>query len=1266
MKAQQKIDCGTTPTPMVMDDILKYINTESITTEQTKKLEQNLKHCKDELALSNGLKEQRAKCDLYLNDLFKYRLTDTLHYDNIIKNISDNWSNVSELGKICMTVDEFTNLSIQTIDNTNISEFFTDIFETKSDPDDMKTVYNKFVAYMDSEHSHVIEIFNYLNKILHENKLLTLTILRKINKDAEKNTITLLHDEFYKHNKKFPYELNNTPDNMLNNFKIIFMKIYEKYELLSEKQINITIANSNTHITNNEINKYLFYLQQYKSSTSPTTPFDYTALIPVWDIYRDELLENLKGSVRIYINERPDVIVNGTVENAYYEVTDNCLKQATNKTDNNACDNEGKSGSKYQNTSNIGSIHKMITNSITSNVNLILFGYGFSGSGKTYTFVGENQLNKKGIIHLFIDECISSNYTLKLNVFESYLEVDKLWLDFERYTIPNVIAISLEELTQNHSKQIHSKITYINDKSIYNSIGGDTETSFNKIYKNIEDTRIKNKYIKMTKNNPVSSRGHLFFKFTVTDSNDKSTNITFIDMAGSETPEDIIWHEFKDFFLDQKSIFWKYDQKKTPESSYNFTFLQELQMIHNKLEYNEHTFMDIVSTDQVKNEESNKNYLLTTLLNNFKQTGNIYIHHICVTSNGITTLDDKYSTKVQGLVKYSSIIHISNEKLTDEIVQKMMKIWLLQNHETETPNYFSSYFSENNILTELDPTIDMMIYTYMFNRGEPPVVSTPITHTVIDIDGTQCTYTHDIITKKLMSSFFNSPKIYATNYIQLQFDNLVNFDDKTAARKKILITFFELVFTLLLMDFSDKLINANKSHYSDVNLQIVDVTDLKNIKNMIQKLHILFYGKFDQTAVGQSLNPNDPTDVVQLLNTYINTYNELIVSDNSTFSKYIQQIKPTLIKSSVESIKTKLIDYNMYTDDDTQYNVDESDPTKTKFMEFVKLTMLQIIQFLTDNDITKLYNESEDLVDKKVNKTNVNKKLIELLEQKLGTDTNQEITVRQGFGINSTINGLKVFINQQNNAITKVDDIIGNTDIKKTLKIKTIDDIAIAVKDNQINYDELLLVKNNDVTKLVKNNSFYDLVNKENTTNANTKFIMIGTITGRSDKQSGTKKTLEYMDLLSLFPCNASTGNGSTSDGEIPDAYSFYSYMPAFDAKCKPYTNIDFYNGNSTVSSIVSTTPQTGGSNSDFQTLLPKLKHILTKSYNATHNYNKTMYHTIYFIEYQINKERDFNKKILYLNTIKLYKDLLTKLKKLNPTMSYSKINKIIIKQLIN
>jgi len=151
------------------------------------------------------------------------------------------------------------------------------------------------------------------------------------------------------------------------------------------------------------------------------------------------------------------------------------------------------------------------------------------------------------------------------------------------------------------------------------------------------------------------------------------------------------------------------------------------------------------------------------------------------------------------------------------------------------------------------------------------------------------------------------------------------------------------------------------------------------------------------------------------------------------------------------------------------------------------------------------------------------------------------------------------------------------------------------------------------------------------------------------------------MDLLSLFPCNA-----STSDGEIPDAYSFYSYMPAFDGNCKPYTNIDFYNGNSTVSSIVSTTPQTGGSNSDFQTLLPKLKHILTKSYNATHNYNKTMYHTIYFIEYQINKERDFNKKILYLNTIKLYKDLLTKLKKLNPTMSYSKINKIIIKQLIN
>ena len=667
MNAPQKIDCGKNPNEITMEQVLKYIDTESIPTDNTKKLETDLQKCKDELEASNGLKQQQDKCKSYLNDLFKYRLADTLKYDNIIKNISDNWSNVSELGEICMTVDEFTNLSIQTIDNTNISEFFTAIFKTISDPDDMKTVYNKFVTYMDREHSHVIEIFNYLNKILHENKLLTLTILRKINKDAEKNTITLLHDEFYKHNKKFPYQLNNTPDDMLNNFKIIFMKIYEKYELLSDKQINITIANSNTHTTNNEINKYLSYLQQYKYSTSPTTPFDYTELIPVWDIYRDELLENLKGSVRIYINERPDVIVNGTVENAYYEVTDNCLKQATNKTDKNACDNEGKSGSKYQNTSNIGSIHKMITNSITSNVNLILFGYGFSGSGKTYTFVGENQLNKKGIIHLFIDECISSNYTLKLNVFESYLEVAKLWLDFERYTIPNVIDISLEESTQNHSKQIHSKkihskITYITNKSIDNSIG-DTEFSFNKIYKNIEDTRIKNKYIKMTKNNPVSSRGHLFFKFTVSDSKDKYTNITFIDMAGSETPYDIIWHEFKDFFLDQKSIFWKYEQrkKKYPESSYNFTFLQELQMIHNKLENNEHTFMDIVSTDQVKNDESNKKYLLTILLNNFKQTGSLYIHHICVTSNGITTLAGKYSTKVQGLVKYSSIIHISNE-----------------------------------------------------------------------------------------------------------------------------------------------------------------------------------------------------------------------------------------------------------------------------------------------------------------------------------------------------------------------------------------------------------------------------------------------------------------------------------------------------------------------------------------------------------------------------------------------------------------------------
>jgi len=166
-----------------------------------------------------------------------------------------------------------------------------------------------------------------------------------------------------------------------------------------------------------------------------------------------------------------------------------------------------------------------------------IFGYGYSGSGKTYTLYGKNE--DVGIIQFGLNDLIRDNYRVELiYAFDIY--------GLMNYTTSTGLVVE--------SSIIH----YIKPNEQFNK-NVDTNISINSqiidptriekgnlyaVFDKLNEFRKENKSIKETINNPESSRGHLFLTFEITK-NDKISYLTVIDMAGIEDPISIIGFYFE-------------------------------------------------------------------------------------------------------------------------------------------------------------------------------------------------------------------------------------------------------------------------------------------------------------------------------------------------------------------------------------------------------------------------------------------------------------------------------------------------------------------------------------------------------------------------------------------------------------------------------------------------------------------------------------------------------------------------------------------------
>jgi len=189
----------------------------------------------------------------------------------------------------------------------------------------------------------------------------------------------------------------------------------------------------------------------------------------------------------------------------------------------------GKGGGLKNATKNKNLFDEMCGENSPLNINsllgrsTILFGYGISGSGKSWTILGGK--GDPGLMQLLIKSLTDNGITVKpFKIFEHHLKSD----DFIKTDLSAPFFVEDKLVSGIRNFELKE---YLEEGSID--------------FKKLEKYRKTIRSIKETPNNPTSSRTHLFIVYEITKGSEKGY-VTFIDSAGKEEPLEIA----KQFYTD--------------------------------------------------------------------------------------------------------------------------------------------------------------------------------------------------------------------------------------------------------------------------------------------------------------------------------------------------------------------------------------------------------------------------------------------------------------------------------------------------------------------------------------------------------------------------------------------------------------------------------------------------------------------------------------------------------------------------------------------
>jgi hypothetical protein len=178
---------------------------------------------------------------------------------------------------------------------------------------------------------------------------------------------------------------------------------------------------------------------------------------------------------------------------------------------------------------------------------IILLLYGYSGSGKTYTLLGDvngGRGSQLGLLQLSIRSMVEHISKIDMTVKMLYgvksvgstLEISSNRPD------PNILESMDEYKTSNLT------------------IGSDFENGIVKIVNDVQDYMKEQNYIKWTPFNKYSSRSHTFYILNIHFKDGKIGFLTFADLAGSEDPFKIIQQNLDRIDVRRDDLTGKYQQ----------------------------------------------------------------------------------------------------------------------------------------------------------------------------------------------------------------------------------------------------------------------------------------------------------------------------------------------------------------------------------------------------------------------------------------------------------------------------------------------------------------------------------------------------------------------------------------------------------------------------------------------------------------------------------------------------------------------------------
>jgi hypothetical protein len=188
---------------------------------------------------------------------------------------------------------------------------------------------------------------------------------------------------------------------------------------------------------------------------------------------------------------------------------------------------------------------------LQSGYNVFLFGYGFSGSGKTYTLFGKYTLDEPGLVQIGIKSLLKQGFKVSpYSAFDIYGRIQF------KGRLSELTKSSKIQYYPTKNKDDNDKVLYNTDyisKQSYNFTSDsviEVEKSINQFLVNINEVRKTPfetkkfgtvKCVKATINNKESSRGHLFVIFEILNKETSVKNyLIAVDMAGIEDPLKIV------------------------------------------------------------------------------------------------------------------------------------------------------------------------------------------------------------------------------------------------------------------------------------------------------------------------------------------------------------------------------------------------------------------------------------------------------------------------------------------------------------------------------------------------------------------------------------------------------------------------------------------------------------------------------------------------------------------------------------------------------